>query len=265
MRSFEENRSRACLRPLLAAVPVAVTGAFLFAAASLAEGPTIEATGSGVYGYYWSPSSAEVSPGGSVTFNSPSGSVPHGVTWTSGPETPKCAGVPIDTGNTGWSGSCAFAQAGAYAFKCYVHPTEMTGKITVGSTGTTNPPPPPGSSESPVGGPALKTLRLARRQRGVSVKGSADISQAGAGGRLQVDLFATRAKLFGAGHPGKMRVGRLTRSSLREGIVSFKVALKGVAREALRRGERLPLRIEVTVTPPQGDTMRQARTVIVYV
>jgi plastocyanin len=237
---------------------------FLFSAASLAEGPTIEATG-GASGYYWSPSSAEVSPGGSVAFTSPSGSVPHGVTWTSGPETPQCAGVPIDTGKTGWSGSCTFAQAGAYAFKCYVHPTEMTGKITVGSSGTPNQPPPSGSPGSPADGPALKALKLAKRQRGGSVRGSVDISQAGAGGRLQVDLVATRAKLFGAGHKGKMRVGRLTRSSLPEGLVSFTVSLKRVARQALRRDERLPLQVKVTVIPTGGAALRQARTVIVHV
>jgi hypothetical protein len=139
----------------------------------------------------------------------------------------------------------------------------MAGKIIVSSSGTTpNPPPPTGS---PTDGPALKALRVAGRQRGSFVRGSVDISQAGAGGRLQVDLFAARAKLFGAGQPGKMRVGRLTRSSLREGVVSFTVSLKGVAREALRRDERLSLRVKVTVIPLQSDTMRQARTVIVHV
>ena len=261
MRRFGKYGLRLRLRAPLAAVPVGVAGVFLFSAASLADDPVIEPAGSGPYS--WSPANAEVGAGGSVTFKSPSGSVPHGVAWTGGPEAPKCTGVPVNEFKTGWAGSCAFAQAGAYAFKCTVHP-EMTGKITVSSSGAPSQPPPSGSPESP-SGPALTSLRLARRQRGAFVKGSAAISQAGTGGRLQVDLFATRAKLFGAGHAGRMRVGRLTRSSLREGLVPFTVSLKGVAREALRRDERLPLQVKVTVIPPQGATLRQTRTVIVHV
>lgn len=249
------------MRRVLFALPFGLALFLLPGAASMAEGPTIEAAG-GESSPYWNPASAEVAAGGSVSFKNPSASVFHGVTWTGGPEAPKCTGVPVDDFKYSWSGSCTFAQAGAYPFKCTVHP-EMTGKITVSSSSTTpNPPPPTGS---PTDVPALKALRVAGRQRGSFVRGSVDISQAGAGGRLQVDLFATRAKLFGAGHPGKMRVGRLTRSSLREGVVSFTVSLKGVAREALRSDMRLPLQVKVTVTPPQGDTMRQARTVVLRV
>jgi plastocyanin len=250
-------------RQVLFAAPLGLALVFLSGAASLAESPTIEAAGGGPYS--WSPASAEVGAGGSVTFKNPSGSVLHGVAWTGGPEVPKCAGVPIDDFKTSWSGSCTFTQAGAYAFKCTVHP-EMTGKLTVSSSGTTpNPPPPAGSpGGSSTGGSALKALNIAKRQRGNHVKGSVDVSQAGAGGRLQVDLFATRAMLFGSGHPGKMRVGRLTRSSLAEGHVSFTVSLKGVARRALRRDERLPLQVKVTVTPPEGDALRRTRAVILH-
>jgi hypothetical protein len=200
-----------------------------------------------------------------VNFKNSSASVLHGVAWTGGPETPKCAGVPINDFKTSWSGSCTFAQAGAYAFKCTVHP-EMIGKITVTSSGTTTNPPPGGGSPpgSPPTGPALKELNIATGQRGGFVKGSVEVSQTGAGGRLQVDLFATRAKLFGPGHPGKMRVGRLNRSSLSEGHVSFSVSLMGVARRALKQLERLPLQVKVTVTPPQGEALRRTRAVILH-
>jgi plastocyanin len=252
-----ERRTR-----LLVAVLPALALILLPAVATSAD-PTIEAAGGGPYS--WSPSSAEVGAGGSVTFKNSSGTVLHGVAWTGGPETPKCQGVPVNDFKTSWSGSCTFAQAGAYAFKCTVHP-EMTGKISVSSSGTTPPPPPPGGSPggSPTGGPAMEDLTLARRQRGGAVRGSVDISQAGAGGRLQVDLFATRAKLFGAGHPGKMQVGRLTRSSLSEGVVSFAVSLKRVARVALRLAERLPLQVKVAVTPIAGAAIRQTRTVVLH-
>jgi plastocyanin len=253
-----ERRAR-----LLFAVPLGLALVLLPAAASSAE-PTIEATGGGPY--YWSPSSAQTAPGGTVTFKNPSGSVLHGVTWSGGPATPTCSNVPINDGKTSWTGSCTFAQAGTYSFYCSVHPTEMKGTITASSTGTgTNPPPPPGTPGPQPGGPALQVLNIAKSQRGNHVKGSVDVSQAGAGGRLQVDLFATRAMLFGPGHAGKMRVGRLTRSSLSEGHVSFTVSLKGVARRALRREERLPLQVKVTVTPSEGNALRRTRAVILHV
>jgi plastocyanin len=232
---------------LLFAVPPALALILLPAVASSAD-PTIEATGGGPYS--WSPSAAQTVPGGAVTFKNPSGSVEHGVTWTSGPETPTCSNVPINDGKTSWTGSCSFTQAGTYGFYCSVHPTEMKGAITVSASGTPPNQPPPTGSPGP--GPALTALKLAKRQRGVSVRGSVDISQSGVGARLQVDLFATRAKLFGAGH------------SLPEGLVPFTVSLKRVARVALRRDERLPLQVKVAVTPTTGAAMRLARTVIVH-
>jgi plastocyanin len=244
-----ERRAR-----LLFAIPLGLALVLLPAAASSAE-PTIEAAGGGPY--YWSPSSAQTAPGGTVTFKNPSSSVLHGVTWSSGPETPNCSNVPINNFKTSWTGTCSFAHAGTYSFYCPVHPTEMKGTITA----STNPPPPPGSQPN---GPVLQALNIAKVQRGSFVKGSIDVSQAGAGGRLQVDLFTTRAKLFGPGHPGKMRIGRLIRSSLAEGHVSFTVSLKGVARRTLRRDEHLSLQVKVTVTPPEGDALRRTRAVILH-
>jgi plastocyanin len=250
------------LRLPLVVVPAGVAGLLLFSAASLAEGPTIEAAG-GESSPYWNPASAEIAAGGSVNFKNPSASILHGVAWTGGPETPKCTGVPVDDFKYSWSGSCTFTQAGAYPFKCTVHPT-MTGKIVVASSGTPPGPPPPGTPGAQPGGPALQALTIARGQRGDHVKGSVDVSQAGAGGRLRVDLVATRTMLFGPGHRGKMRVGRLTRSSLPEGHVAFAVSLTGVARRALQRVERLPLQVKVTVTPPEGSVLRRMRGVIVH-
>jgi hypothetical protein len=71
--------------------------------------------------------------------------------------------------------------------------------------------------------------------------------------------------LFGPGHPGKMRVGLLTRSSLSPGHVGFTVSLKGVARRALKQVERLPLQVKITLTPPQGEVLRRTRKVILHV
>lgn len=250
-------------RHLLLSAVLGSAAALLSAAPSVAEGPTIEAAGGAYGGYYWSPSSAEVGGGGAVAFRSASATVPHGVTWTGGPETPSCSGVPIDEGRTSWSGSCTFTQPGTYAFRCYVHPTEMTGTITVSSSGTvtTSPPPPP--AESPLNGPAAQALELARAQRG-SVRGSIELSQAAAGGRLEVDLVARRSALLGAGHRGTMRVGRLLRSYLRAGRASFAVPLKPPARRALRRHKRLALTVTVIVTPLEGEAVKLRRAVVIH-
>ncbi|HWO48131.1 MAG TPA: hypothetical protein VNM41_08725, partial [Solirubrobacterales bacterium] len=67
------------MRRVLFALPLGLALVLLPGAASMAEGPTIEAAGGGPYS--WSPSSAAVSAGGAVTFKNPSGSVLHGLTW----------------------------------------------------------------------------------------------------------------------------------------------------------------------------------------
>ncbi len=103
----------------LAAVPVA----------GFAAEPTIEAPASGAL--TWSPSTADISAGGSVMFKNASTSVPHGVEWQSPPATPSCASsVPVNSSGTNWSGSCTFSQAGTYNFRCTVH-ASMTGTVTV--------------------------------------------------------------------------------------------------------------------------------------
>src|SRR5215475_1752801 len=94
----------------------------------LAADSTIEAAG-GAGTYHWQPNTATINPNGTVEFKNME-SIPHAVTWTGGPETPSCPGVPT-AGSTGWSGTCTFVQSGSYTFHCTVHPTEMTGTITV--------------------------------------------------------------------------------------------------------------------------------------
>jgi plastocyanin len=99
------------------------------AAGGLAAEPTIEVTGSSLATYAWTPSTAEVDGGGSVTFKNPTAN-PHALAWQSGPETPSCTGTP-SLGQGNWSGSCSFNQGGTYAFYCPVHPSVMKGTITV--------------------------------------------------------------------------------------------------------------------------------------
>jgi plastocyanin len=257
---------------------IAAAAALLPVAVSSADGPTIESASAGA-GFVWKPSSAEVGAGGAVGFRSASTTVPHGVVWKSGPETPTCSGVPIEEERTSWSGTCTFAQPGTYAFVCYVHPTEMKGTVTVaaaeappgGPPAPGQPPPaspPPGtggSIESPLAGPASSALRLARRQHGTSVSGSIALSPAAVGGRLEVVLLAPRASLAGAGHRGPVRVGRLRRADVEAGRVSFTVRLRRAARRALRKDKRLFLQVRVLVTPLRGGAVILKRGVMLHV
>jgi plastocyanin len=257
--------------------------------------PTIEAFDSaGVYGeqhHSWSPTTATVSSGGVVTISNPSSTVAHGVHWVNGPATPSCTGnIPIGTSasasGTNWSGNCTFSQAGTYTFYCTVHGPEMTGTITVnpnGTTTTTTATPAPGGGSGPPssttnpgsGGPVtgtsgspsaaslLTAVSVAPRQHGESVHGSLVVSQAGAGGRLEVALLARGASLAKVGHPQQVRVGRLVRASLRAGKVSFTVPLSAKAKRALKLHRRLALTVAMVLTPAQGSAVTVTRSVLV--
>ena len=107
------------------------------AATVLAADKTVETTGA-LGTYNWTPESTEINAGGTVEFKNAQANL-HAVTWNAGdPETPSCPGVPT-TGTMNWTGTCTFAQAGTYAFHCTVHPTEMTGTITVAAIGPQPP------------------------------------------------------------------------------------------------------------------------------
>jgi plastocyanin len=261
--------------------PAAVLGvavAVLPAVAS-SEPPALEAVneGGGVYERHrWSPAQVTVSVGGAVTFRN-SSEVPHGVEWRSAIK-PSCeegtGKVPVGTtpaaSGRKWSGACTFSQPGTYTFYCTVHGPEMTGTITVNAEsptpttttapattsapGTTTPGP---SSSLLIGGPSLRS-----GQRGGTVRGSLEVSQAGAGGRLEVDLFASSASLATAGHSTRVRVGRLVHNSVSAGKVPFAVGLTPRARKALKRHHRLALTVKITLTPLHGTPLNLTRVVI---
>jgi plastocyanin len=231
----------------------------------------------------WSPSAVELGSTGAVTFQNSSG-VSHGVVWSSVPATPTCSGVPVNGSAKSFTGSCSFSQTGTYRFYCYVHGPSMSGTITVGPAGTTttttttatqpggttgtqpgttpSSPAAPGSSPSPP--VALTVLSLARSQRGRSVHGSLEVPGADEGGRLEVDLLARRASLAGASGSAQVQVGRLVRSSLRAGRLSFSVALRPRARGVLARRRRLALVVKLVLTPPHGSPSSSARNVVLH-
>ena len=126
--------------------------------------------------------------------------------------------------------------------------------ITTGST----------APASPLAGSASRALKLRRTQRGSSVRGSLSISQAGSSARLEVDLFAPRASLARAVAARQVRVGRLVRSALKPGKLSFKVPINARARRGLQRHHRLALAVRISLTPKLGSAVRISRTVLLY-
>jgi plastocyanin len=271
-------------RHLLLAAALGAAIPVVPAIASSESAPTV----SGLESIMWSPAQVAVASGGTVSFQDSSGTVPHGVVWETGnPETPACNGVPIDEGKTEWKGSCTFARAGTYRYYCSVHGMAMSGTVVVGSPGTTpttptpttptmpggtptTPPPTstgetaPGGLASPLVGGAAKAIKLARAQHGESVRGSIQLSPAGAGARLKVELLASGAALAQAGHSAQARVGMLVRSSLKVGRTSFAAPMSGRGRAALHRRGRLALAVRITLTPVHGATVSVSRVVVMH-
>ena len=161
----------------------------------------------------------------------------------------------------------------------------MSGTITVNAKSETIPnPPPTGTSPAPVGGggggqpgsttpqygsapasllagSASNAVKLASSQHGQAVRGSVDVSQAGGGGRLEVDLFAKKASLASAGG-AKVAAGRLVLSSVHAGKVSFSVPLNGRARAALHRHHRLALTVRITLRGPGASPVTVVRSLV---
>jgi hypothetical protein len=110
----------------------------------------------------------------------------------------------------------------------------------------------------------LIAVKLRASQRGKSVHGSVQVSQAGAGGRLEVGLSAGSASVARARRPAQVRVGRLVRSVLHAGTVSFAVPLSAKAKGALERHRRLPLTVKVILVPVHGSAVGITRSVLLH-
>jgi hypothetical protein len=87
------------------------------------------------------------------------------------------------------------------------------------------------------------------------------VSQAGVGGRLEVDLLAAHAAVASAGHSRPVLAGRLVRSRLAAGTVSFSVRLNVRARSALARRHRLSLTVRIALQPLTAATVTVTRSV----
>ncbi len=192
---------------------------------------------------------------------------------------------------TNWEGTCTFEAPGRYmlesatlyaSYRNYeivvqapgTTGTSTTGTTTTGSTTTgsgsgAGAPTQTGGSTgagTPLGtllaGSESSAVTLGATQRGASVHGSVDVAQGGAGGRLEVELLASRASLASAGHAAQVQVGRAVRASLRAGTVAFTVALDARARHALRLHRRLALSVKIVLSPAHGGAATITRRLV---
>ena len=92
---------------------------------------------------------------------------------------------------------------------------------------------------------AATSLKLAKRQTGSRLRGSVDVREQGS--RLRVDALVRRTAL-GQRRSGRVRVGRLVRSSVGPGRVAFSLGLQAKARKVLRARRKLAVRLRITVT-----------------
>jgi plastocyanin len=243
----------------------------------------------------WTQSSVTVASGGTVKFIDKSSTLEQGVRWEG--TAPTCEKVPTTTTKGPWEGTCTFATPGKYRFDGtqspnYAGPGEVTvtGTSSTGTTGTTGmtQSTPTGSSGSsttfagsgssqsgtPAGGAtplgsllvggASSACKLASAQNGQTVHGSLDVSQAGAGGRLEVQLLAKRASLASAGRSSRVQVGRLVRSSVRAGRDTFAVLVNAIARRALHARGHLALTVKLLLSPAQGSAVALTRSVVLH-
>ncbi|HTA15384.1 MAG TPA: plastocyanin/azurin family copper-binding protein [Solirubrobacteraceae bacterium] len=119
-------------------------------------------------------------------------------------------------------------------------------------------------AEEPLPGPAFtgSSLKLTIPRHGSNARGSIEVGQSGAGGRLEIDLLAKSA-LLGKGRGSKLvSVGRLVRQSLPAGRLSFSVALTGQGKRALAHRHSLSLTLRITLTPTRGATTSLTRSVV---
>lgn len=233
-----------------------------------------------------------IAQGGVVTFVDET-SVPASLAWTG--TAPTCsATVPVSPApaKSGWEGTCTFEAPGRYKlesatlypsyrnYEIVVQAPGTTGTSTIGTTtsGSTSAPYGSGSGTpteaggstgagTPLGsllvGSESSALKLPATQHGRAVHGSVDVSQAGAGGRLEVELLSTRASLAGAGRSSHVRVGRLVRSPLYAGTETFTVALDAAARHALRVHGHLALSVKIVLAAAHGSPLTITRSVVV--
>jgi hypothetical protein len=122
-------------------------------------------------------------------------------------------------------------------------------------TATTSSPPPSGQPKTePAPAPLFGSAKLASAHHGGVVHGSLVVSSAGSEGQLQIELLTKGAAAA---------VGKLVRSSLHAGKLTFALPLNAKGKAALRRRRRLTLTVKITLTPVHGAAVTVTRGILV--
>jgi len=261
----------------LAALVAGAAVAFALSASAQGEAqppPSASFTASNNYWYVTGTSSttATIAAGGTVTFTSPLGNNPHNARFSSpGPSSCDPA-LPVDPESPPWDATCRFDTPGTYSFICTQH-AGMGGSVSVLAPGTpTTPPPTTGPGTSPPGGnppggspgqPGSISVKVARRQRGTTLRGS--VTTSADGSRVVVTALVSN-RLLAKSRPRRIRkvsVGSLRKQVPSAGKTSFAVRLSAAARRALKRHGRLGIDLRISVTPPADDaTTKTAKVVL---
>jgi hypothetical protein len=130
--------------------------------------------------------------------------------------------------------------------------SSSTGNLTTGSSVAPSSGQP---KAEPVSGLLFGTVKLASPPHGGVVHGSLAVSSVGSEGRLQIVLLTK-----GVTGP----VGKIVRSSLHKGKLTFVLLLSAKGKAALRRHRRLALTVEITLTPLHGAAMKVTRGIVVH-
>jgi hypothetical protein len=110
---------------------------------------------------------------------------------------------------------------------------------------------------SPTG--AARAITVPAVQRGATLRGAVNVSRAGAGGRLDVYVFASPRSL--RAHPRHWtRVGRLVRTRLAAGPTRFIVPLGPKVERALRR-HSITVVVGVIVRAPRAASAATIRVI----
>jgi plastocyanin len=198
------------------------------------------------------PASVTIAPGGAVSFDYPVGASQHNVHFLGGPAAPSCTGANAASqpafdspGHSstpqgpGWSGSCTFSAPGDYSFNCTLHPSVMYGTVHVASAPSSGS----GSGNPTTAAPAVSAVAVSGVQHGSAVTGTVTLGNDGS--RLVVGVYAAHS-LLAVAHSAL--VGQTVANALPAGRHSFRVALNGTARRALRRHRRLALKVKLSVS-----------------
>ena len=132
-------------------------------------------------------------------------------------------------------------------------PTPTGGNPTATATISSSPSGQPIVEAAP--GLLFGSVKLASTQHGGVVHGSLVVSSAGSDGQLQIELLTK-----GAAAPA----GKLLRSSLHAGKLTFALPLSAKGKAALRRHRRLTLTVKITLTPQHGAAVTITRGVVVH-